>query len=263
MPIKTKYPQGTPNWVDIRTNDQAAAKEFYSALLGWEYDDLPTPDGSVYSMATVRGQNVAAIAPQPPGAGQAGGPPTWNTYISVDDVDETIGKVAEAGGQVLMPPFDVMEAGRMAFVADPTGASVALWQAKQHIGASLVGDPGACLWNELNSNDVDTAVSFYNSVLGTTTTQMSMGPEYTYTLFQVGDEQVGGAGATLNPDTPNHWRVYFAVEDVDASAAKVVELGGRIVEEAMDIPTVGRMAGVADPQGAVFSIMTPEERPEQ
>lgn len=151
----------------------------------------------------------------------------------------------------------------MTFVTDPTGASVGLWQAKQHIGAGLVGDPGACLWNELNTTDVDTAVHFYNSILGTTTTQISMGPDYTYTLFQVGDEQVGGAGAPLHPNTPNHWRVYFAVEDVDASAARVVELGGAIVEEAMDIPTVGRMAGVADPQGAVFSIMTPEERPEQ
>ncbi len=263
MPIKTKYPQGTPSWVDLQTSDQDAAKKFYAELLGWKYDDRPMPEGPVYSMATVRGENVAAIAPLQLDAAQAGAPANWNTYIAVDDVDETVAKVPGAGGQVLMPAFDVGEAGRMTFVTDPTGASVGLWQAKQHIGAGLVGDPGACLWNELNTTDVDTAVRFYNSILGTTTTQMSMGPDYTYTLFQVGDEQVGGAGAPLHPNTPNHWRVYFAVEDVDASAARVVELGGAIVEEAMDIPTVGRMAGVADPQGAVFSIMTPEERPEQ
>lgn len=149
-----------------------------------------------------------------------------------------------------MPAFDVGEAGRMSFVTDPpTGAAVGLWQANKHIGATLVGDPGACLWNELNTGDVDKALAFYNSVFGITSSKMSMGPEYTYTLLEVGDDQVGGCGEPMKPDTPNHWRVYFAVEDVDASAAKAVELGGTIVEEAMDIPpTVGRMAAVTDPQ---------------
>ncbi|MFC0454486.1 VOC family protein [Rhodococcus jostii] len=261
MPTKSEYAQGTPNWVDLQTSDQAAAKKFYSELLGWEYDDRPMPEGPVYSMATVRGENVAAIAPLQPDAAAAGA--NWNTYIAVDDVDATVAKVPDAGGQVLMPAFDVGEAGRMSFVTDPTGAAVGLWQANKHIGATLVGDPGACLWTELNTGDVDTAVAFYTSVFGITTSQMSMGPEYTYTLFEVGGEQVCGCGQPMTAGTPNHWRVYFAVEDVDASAAKVVELGGTIVEEAMDIPTVGRMAGVTDPQGALFSIMTPEERQEQ
>ncbi|TQC45298.1 VOC family protein [Rhodococcus sp. WS4] len=263
MPTKSEYAQGTPDWVDLQTSDQAAAKKFYSELLGWEYDDRPMPEGPVYSMATLRGENVAAIAPLQPDAAAAGAPANWNTYIAVDDVDETVAKVPGAGGQVLMPAFDVGEAGRMSFVTDPTGAAVGLWQANKHIGATLVGDPGACLWTELNTGDVDKAVAFYTSVFGITTSQMSMGPEYTYTLFEVGGEQVCGCGQPMTAGTPNHWRVYFAVEDVDASAAKVVELGGTIVEEAMDIPTVGRMAGVTDPQGALFSIMTPEERQEQ
>lgn len=263
MPIKSEYAQGTPDWVDLQTSDQDAAKEFYAELLGWEYDDRPMPEGPVYSMATVRGENVAAIAPLQPDAAAAGAPANWNTYIAVDDVDATLAKVPGAGGQVLMPAFDVGEAGRMSFVTDPTGAAVGLWQANKHIGATLVGDPGTCLWNELNTGDVDTALAFYNSVFGITSSKMPMGPEYTYTLLEVGDDQVGGCGEPMKPGTPNHWRVYFAVEDVDASAAKAVELGGTIVEEAMDIPTVGRMAAVTDPQGAIFSIMTPEERQDQ
>ncbi|AOW93753.1 hypothetical protein BFN03_16830 [Rhodococcus sp. WMMA185] len=260
MPIKSEYAQGTPNWFDVQASDQAAAKTFYSELLGWEYDDQPMPNGPVYSMALVGGENVAAVAPQSPDAAQAGAPAMWNTYIAVDDVDETVAKVADAGGQVLMPPFDVTEAGRMAFVSDPTGASVGLWQANKHIGATLVGDPGACIWSELNTNDVDKAVAFYGSVVGLSTTQMPMGPEDTYTVFHAGDEQVGGCTDSQSDGTPNHWRVYFAVDDVDSSAAKAVELGGTIVEEAVTIPTVGRMAGIADPQGAVFSIMTPESQ---
>ncbi|MEV0947208.1 VOC family protein [Rhodococcus sp. NPDC049939] len=263
MPIKSEYAQGTPNWVDVQTTDQAAAKTFYSELLGWEYDDQPMPDGPVYSMATVRGENVAAIAPQSPNAANAGVPAMWNTYIAVDNVDDTVRKVADAGGQVLMPPFDVTEAGRMAFVADPTGATFGLWQANKHIGATLVGDPGACIWNELVTGDVDMAAAFYGSVVGLSTSQMPMGSGDTYTVLHAGEEQVGGCTRPAEEGTPNHWRVYFAVDDVDASAAKVVELGGTIVEEAVTIPTVGRMAGVADPQGAVFSIMTPEASPGQ
>ena len=73
----------------------------------------------------------------------------WNTYIAVDDVDAAVDKVGSAGGQVLMPAFDIGDAGRMAFVADPTGAAVALWQANQHIGATLVNEPGALIWDEL------------------------------------------------------------------------------------------------------------------
>src|ERR1700752_625639 len=123
VPTETEYVQGTPNWVDLQTADQSAAKEFYASLLGWSYDDNPMPQGGVYSMATVNGETVAAIAPMPPGA-PGGRPPMWNTYIAVDDVDAAVDKVGPAGGQVLMAPVDIGEAGRMAFVADPTGPAV-------------------------------------------------------------------------------------------------------------------------------------------
>src|ERR1700751_4154094 len=116
MPNKSHYPPGRPNWVDLQTTDQSAAKQFYASLLGWSFDDNPMPQGGVYSMATVNGETVAAIAPMPPGA--EGRPPTGNTHIAVDDVDAAVDKVGSAGGQVLMAPMDIGEAGRMAFVAD-------------------------------------------------------------------------------------------------------------------------------------------------
>ena len=118
MPKLSQYAQGTPNWVDLQTTDQPAAKQFYASLLGWSYDDNPMPQGGVYSMATVNGETVAAIAPMPPGAPE-GRPPMWNTYIAVDDVDAAVDKVGSAGGQVLMAPVDIGEAGRMAFVSSP------------------------------------------------------------------------------------------------------------------------------------------------
>lgn len=260
MPERTSYAQGTPNWVDLQTPDQAAAKAFYGALFGWTYDDQPMPEGAVYSMAKIGGHDVAAIAPQSPEMTAAGVPPIWNTYIAVDSVDEAAAKVGAAGGKLAMEPFDVMEAGRMAFVMDPSGAGVALWQANQHIGASLVGEPGTVCWNELVTSD-PSAPAFYEKVAGMTTTTepMSQGE---YTLFHAGGQMVGGTTPPMMPGIPNHWHVYFAVEDADASAAKITELGGTILVPPFDVPTVGRIAVAQDPQGGAFSIIKPAPQPE-
>jgi uncharacterized protein len=260
MPVRTSYAQGTPNWVDLQTTDQSAAKEFYSGLFGWTYDDQPMPPGdAVYSMAMLGDNTVAAIAPQSPDMAAAGAPPMWNTYIAVDNVDDAVAKVAAAGGQVAMPPFDIMDAGRMAFVMDPGGAGVALWQANQHIGATLVNEPGTLSWNELITSD-PSAVKFYEQVLGMTTSTMDMG-DGEYTLFEVGGQQVGGSTPPQMEGIPNVWNVYFAVDDADATTAKVTELGGSVVVEPFDTP-VGRIGVVRDPQGATFSIIKLAPQPE-
>jgi uncharacterized protein len=258
MPKRTSYAQGTPNWVDLQTTDTAGAKAFYGQLFGWMFDDQPMPQGGPYSMATLGGESVAAIAPQSPELAAAGAPPMWNTYLAVDSVDDTAAKVEAAGGQVAMAPFDVMDAGRMAFIIDPSGAAVALWQASQHIGATLVNEPGTVTWNELITTD-PSAARFYEQLLGITTSTMDMGIG-PYTLFEVGGQQVGGTVAPQQPGTPNHWHVYFAVADADATAAKVAELGGKILAGPFDSP-VGRIAVAQDPQGAVFSFMQPAPPP--
>jgi uncharacterized protein len=260
MPVRTSYDQGTPNWVDLQTSDQAAAKEFYSGLFGWTYDDQAMPDGgAVYSIAMLGDQSVAAIAAQTPDMAAAGAPPIWNTYLAVDNIDDAVAKVAAAGGQVAMPPFDVMNAGRMAYVMDPGGAGVAFWQANQHIGASLVNEPGSLSWNELITDD-PSALEFYEQVLGMTTSTMDMG-DGEYTLFEVGGQQVGGSIPPPMEGVPNHWNVYFAVDDADATAARVTQLGGSVVAPPFDTP-VGRIAVVADPQGATFSIIKLAPQPD-
>jgi len=251
MPTRDSYTQGTPNWVDLQTTDQAAAKAFYGGVFGWSYDDQPMDAGAVYSIAKIGDAQVAAIAPQSPELKAAGAPAMWNTYLAVDSVDDATAKVAAAGGTVAMAPFDVMDAGRMSFVLDPSGAAVALWQANQHIGAGLVNEPGAVIWNELIT-DNPAAVSFYEQVLGVTTTTADMGDDK-YTMFEVGGQQVGGTMPPQMPGVPNHWHVYFAVADADASAAKIKQLGGSVVVEPFDTP-IGKMAVAADPQGAVFSL---------
>jgi uncharacterized protein len=259
MPERTSYAQGTPNWVDLQTSDQGVAKAFYAGLFGWSYDDQPMPQGAVYSMAMLGGHPVAAIAPQSPELAAAGAPPMWNTYLAVDSVDDAVARVEAAGGKVAMAPFDVMDAGRMAFVLDPVGAPVALWQANQHIGATLVNEPGTVAWNELITDDPG-VVTFYQHVVGLTTSKMDMGGGE-YTLFEVAGQMVGGTTPPQMPGVPNHWHVYFTVADADATVAKVAELGGTVMVEPFDTP-VGRMAVASDPQGAVFSIMQPAPQSE-
>jgi len=239
MPERTSYAQGTPNWVDLQTSDQAAAKQFYAGLFGWTYDDQPMGEGAVYSMAKLGDKDVAAIAPQSPELKAAGAPPMWNTYIAVDSVDDAAAKVEAAGGQVVM---------------DPSGAAVALWQANQHIGSTLVNEPGTVTWNELITTD-PAAAKFYEQVVGVTTSTMDMGTGE-YTLFHVGDNMVGGTTPPPMEGVPNHWHVYFAVDDADATAAKATELGGSVMVAPFDTP-VGRIAVLTDPQGAVFSVLKP------
>lgn len=257
MPERTSYAQGTPSWVDLQTTDPGEAKAFYSGLFGWGFDDMPMGDGSgaAYSMATVDGKQVAAISPQPPPMAEQGVPPMWSTYITVDDVDATTSQVGSAGGQVMMEPFDILEAGRMAVVADPTGGAVALWQAKDSIGAELVNEPGTLIWNELHTPDVETAGAFLTALLGVTTEEMDMGGPYT--VFKAGDDVVGGITPPPIEGLPTHWDLSFCVTDIEESLAKVTDLRGTVVAGPIDTP-IGRAATVTDPQGAMFSLFEPQ-----
>jgi len=258
MPERTEYAPGTPSWVDLQTSDQAAAKEFYKNLLGWEgFDDQEMPDtgGQTYSLAKHKGRDVAAIAPLPP---QQGIPPHWNTYVTVADVDATVGQVPNAGGNVVMPAMDVMDAGRMAVVADPTGAMIAIWQAKNHIGAGLVNEPGAYTWNELHTPDVAKAGAFYAKVFGWEPQVFAeMGD---YTVFNLEGNGIAGGTKPQMEGVPPNWLVYFEVGDTDKTAAKAQELGATILAPPMDIPTVGRFSVIMDPQGAVFAIIKSESQ---
>lgn len=254
MPARTEHAPGTPSWVDLQTSDQAGAKSFYSALFGWDYDDQPVGhdaggNEAVYSMANKNGKSVAAIAPVP----MPGVPPHWNTYVTVTDVDATAAQVPGAGGTVFMEPFDVMDAGRMAVIADPTSAMLCLWTPKNHIGAQLVNEHGTLSWTELMSPDVPTAADFYNQIFGWIASPIEM-PGMQYTEFKLNDRTIAGGMAPPMDGMPAAWGIYFAVDDTD----KVVEIakskGGSVLQEPTDIPP-GRMAVLADPAGAVFSVI--------
>ena len=272
MPEREGYIPGVPCWVDTIQPDPEVTLPFYRGLFGWEFEDV-APDGSEgkYFIGRIRGGDVAAVGSSPEGA-----PPmaTWNTYIWVESADETASKARDAGGTVAMAPVDVMDAGRMAVLADPEGAVFCVWQAKNQRGAKVVNEHGSLNFNGLATRDPEGAKAFYGAVFGWGTLPLPSGPMWT--LPGYGDhleesspglrEQMTAMGApegfidvvaALSPiaeddsATPAHWSVTFAVDDADATAAKASELGGEIVAGPSDAPWT-RTTVIKDPQGATF-----------
>ena len=260
MVAMTSYPHGVPSWTDLATPDPEASKAFYGELFGWTYDDQATDQpGTDYTMCTKGDAAAAGMMKLSDEMAAQGMPPVWTTYVSVDDLDATVAAVAPAGGAVMQPPMEVMDAGRMAVLADPAGAVFCLWEAKDHPGAGVVNEPGTMSWNELLSTDLAGALRFYGEVLGWTSQPVPM-PDGEYTLIQVagGNPQgIAGAMPTPMPGMPSYWGVYFMVEDAGATVDRAKALGATAMMEATVFPGVGTLATIADPQGAVFSIMQP------
>jgi predicted enzyme related to lactoylglutathione lyase len=252
MGERTKYTPGTFSWTDLTTSDQDGAKAFYSALFGWQITDTPVDESTSYSMAALDGKPVAGISPQPQQQRDNGVPPLWNSYITVDDADAAVERAKELGANVHAPAFDVMQAGRMGVIQDPQGAYFLVWQPREHIGAGLVNAPGALIWNELGSPDMEGSASFYGQLFGWTTTPMEGDMPYQVILTSEG-RQNGGIRPPMSPGAPPFWLVYFAVGDLDAAVAKVTELGGAVLGEPTDIG-IARIAVATDPQGAVFAL---------
>ena len=274
MAERERYIPGVPCWVDTSQPDPEAAVTFYSGLFGWEFEDtMPPGSEGRYFVARLRGEDVAAVGSIPAGAPQMA---IWNTYVWVDSADETASTVVDAGGSVLMEPFNVMDAGRMALAADPEGAAFCVWQSGRHGGAGIVNEPVSLNFNTLNTRDPERARAFYGAIFGWQTLSLDGGVEM-WTLPGYGDhlEDINPGTrarraeldappgfedvvASLNPiaadqpDTPAHWGLTFAVDDADAVAATTAELGGTVLVPPFDAPWV-RMTVIADPQGATFT----------
>jgi hypothetical protein len=259
MGERNQYPPGTFCWTDLTTTDQQAAKSFYGELFGWEAEDMPVSEGVSYSMQRLRGKDVAAISPQPQQQRDAGVPPTWNSYISVESADTAVERAKELGGTAHAPAFDVMEAGRMGVIQDPQGAFFMVWQPRQHFGAALVNEPGALVWNELNTTDPEGAAPFYSGLFGWTIEPFEGSPE-PYLSIKNGDSNNGGARGLAQAGLPPHWLVYFGVEDIEESIATVGRLGGSKMAGPIDIQ-IAKIAVVSDPQGAIFALYAGQLEP--
>jgi predicted enzyme related to lactoylglutathione lyase len=253
----TAHASGTFSWPELSTSDQKAGVAFYRALFGWDLNDIPMgPDGT-YSMFLMRGKEVAAAAGQRPEERAQGVPSHWNSYVTVTNVDETVKKAQSLGAKVFAPPFDVMDAGRMAVLQDPTGAVFQVWQAGKSIGAKILNEPGALCWTELTTTDTVAAEKFYTQLFGWVPKHSAPSSVMEYTEFSVGGTPSIGMMAKpkdMPSHIPSYWMPYFQVADLDASVAKAKELGARVMVPPQEIPNTGRFAIVSDPQGAVFAL---------
>jgi predicted enzyme related to lactoylglutathione lyase len=266
MSKRESYEPGTFSWVDLGTTDREAAKGFYGQLFGWEGEDNPMPDGSgsVYSMMTVGGETVAAIFDQQQEQRDVGIPPAWFSYVTVAGADDAAARAKEAGGAVHAGPFDVGEAGRMAVVADPTGAMFGVWEAGDSIGATLVNDPGSLTWNELSTTDVARAGEFYESLFGWRVEPIDTGdfPPYWSIRHDGGSGGRNGGIRELPKEhqdegVPSHWMPYFTVSSVADALATAAGAGGANLFGPLDLPQ-GRFAVIRDPQGAILGIFEGE-----
>ena len=242
-----------PAWVDLATTDAEAARDFYSSLFGWSLEVSEDPQYGGYATAKIDDRSVAGIGPKQEGDRS---PAAWSLYIGTEDVDGLAKKVQEAGGNVVAPPFDVGDQGRMAVFTDPSGAFISGWQAAG-MSQFVSGSESAFGWAELNARGLQRAIAFYESVFGWTHTEQPFGEGEVYTQLEHDGQPLAGA-LEMNPqipaETPSYWLLYFNVDDVDARFNKAIELGGREMVAPQDMPG-GRFAIVSDPQGAAFGII--------
>ncbi len=254
MAVTTTHAPGTFCWPELSTADQAGAEKFYCALFDWTVEKTPMGPDAHYTIFQLDGNPVAAGATMQAEQKAQGIPPHWLSYVSTADVDASLKQAERLGGKAIAGPFDVMEHGRMAVLADPTGGVFALWQAKQHPGVGVLDENDSLVWTELVTDDTKRAGAFYEGLFGW---KGEAFPGMDYTVFKRGDAMAAGMMAKtpeMGP-VPTHWMPYFGAVDTAATLAKAAKLGGTVVAGPIDVPGVGTMGVLADPQGAHFSIM--------
>jgi len=250
-----RFAPGDFCWIELATSNQDAAKKFYGALFGWTVRDVPTGPGQVYSLLELQGRIAAGAFTISPGESAAGVPPHWHLYVTVSSADRAAKKAGELGGKVAEVPFDLMDRGRAAVIQDPTGAYFSVWEAKARIGMGVTADPGSFCWADLNTPDQARAKTFYEGLFGWKL-KAGQGEESGYLHIVNGENYIGGVPPARhrNPNAPPHWLLYFAVADVDETFRKAEGMQARVLLPPMDFEGVGRVAMLADPQGAVFAL---------
>ena len=245
--------------VDLAASDMDAAAAFYRSLFDWSAEPQDAGGGPPYAFFVLDGDVVAGLGELSDERRADGAPPSWGSYVQTDDIQTLTERAAALGGTVLVPPMPIPRFGWVAFLQDPTGAHLGLWQSGEFRGAERVGGPGSFCWNELVTPDLEAAQAFYGPLFDWTFTEHPESSE-PYVVIHTGSAEasteVGGMLQMTDDwgDAPPHWAVYFAVEDADASANRLQALGGRVLHGPFDL-SVGRMAAVADPQGATFNLI--------
>ena len=255
MPLRETAPTGAPCWIDLFSSDTDAARAFYGELFGWKSESAGDEYGGYINFT----REDVPVAGCMHNDGTQGTPDGWTIYLASDDIQATVDAAAANGGQVFVPPMDVMELGKMSVLADVGGAAVGVWQPGLHKGFGVLAEIGSPAWFELLTRDHAGSVKFYEDVFGWDTDSKGDTDEFRYTTLGRGDDQLAGimdATTFLPAGVPAFWSVYFLVENTEAALARIGELGGATVMGPDDSP-FGVLAQATDPTGAMFKIVSP------
>ena len=248
------HPSGQFCWADLASHGASSARKFYAAVFHWTTEVIDTGSGPRYAHFLSEGECVTGLGELNQEMRDQGVPPIWNSYVAVEDIEAVLAEVEGLGGTVTVPAMRARDAGSLAFILDPSGGHVGLWQVGEHLGASRMHEAGSVCWNELATRDVDRAAKFYGELFGWTFREREGAGRYL--IIENQGEGIGGI-LEMTPDygeLPPHWMVYFQVAAIDASCAAVLAAGGQVHLSPYDSP-LGRTAVVSDAQGAAFSLV--------
>lgn len=262
MPNIDKHPAGDFCWLELATSDQAASKKFYTSLFGWTITEFPMGPNESYTIFSLQGRNTSAAYTLRKDQRDHHVPPHWMLYIAAENADASQAKAAQLGATVLAPAFDVMDLGRMAVIQDPTGAIFSLWQAKSHQGTGIAGVDGTLCWADLSTPDQQRAGDFYSALFGWQIMKEDEDPAHNYWHIKCGEDFIGGIppASHRDPKIPPHWMPYILVSNCDATANQAKQQGAKLYMPPQDFEEVGRIAVIADPQGAAFAIFQPPKK---
>jgi len=254
-PPSAEHHVGKVIFVELVTPDLAASKRFYGELLGWSFRDI-TDGTAEYAEALLDGREVAGLfqKKQRPGEQRQ---PAWLGFFAVSDVDAAEKTAVDRGAKLLHGPKSFPERGRQAVLADPQGAVFGLLASSSGDPPDVLAGPGEWIWNSLLASDPDADAAFYQALFGYEVFDLPARAGTRHVLLASEDYARASANSlpTKQPEARPHWVHFVRVADAETAAAKAASLGGRVVVAPHLDRHGGKVALVADPQGAVLGLM--------
>lgn len=252
-----RNPHGSFIWYELLATDPDAAADFYGKVIGWKTRSAGQ-GGMDYRLFSIDGEDVGGLMKRDANMP----PPLWLGYIGVDDVDAAAEQIKAAGGAIHIPPTDIPNVGRFAFVNDPQGVMFYVMRgAMDQPSTAFAGmSAGHCRWNELVTTDQNAALDFYTGQFGWEKGDaMPMGPAGDYRFINHHGEMIGAVMNRMDSSLPPTWNYYFGVADIDKAVEAIRANGGTVTFGPQEIPGGEYAVNAIDPQGAAFGIVGPRK----
>ena len=266
-PASTEHHVGKVIWAELVTPDLQGAERFYSGLFGWTFQDVAgvgTAIDTKYAVARLAGRPIAGLLQRSvPAEGHA--QPAWLTFLATGDADMVAHNAVAHGARILAEPRSYGRRGRQAILSDPEGAVFGILSSASGDAPDLLAEQGEWIWSSLLVRDADAEAAFYQNVLGYDVFDLPSDDGRDHAILST-DDFARASVNSMPADSARrhpHWINFVRVLDVSDAAAKALTLGGRVLVEPHADRHGGRLAIIADPQGAPFGVMEWSETDEQ